>query len=82
MAGAQDNRALKKPNKQKIKAILQLKLPTSNIKLKTILGAIQCIAKLQHKLLKKTDRIRQLLQKKSEWNSTKREENDFNELKK
>ena len=71
-----------KPNKEKIKAILQLKLPTSSKELKLFLEAIQCVAKLLPKLSEKADRIRQLLRKKSEWNRTERKEEDFNQINK
>ena len=56
-------------------------MPTSSEKLKSFLGALQYIAKIRSKLSKKTDRLRQPLQKKSEWNWTEREEADINEIK-
>ena len=57
-----------KPNKEKLKAILQIKSPISTKELKLFLEAVQYNAKLLPKLSEKTNRISQLLQKKSEWN--------------
>ena len=65
-----------------MKAILQLKLPTSCKKLKSFLGALEYIAKLTIKLSEKTNRMRQLLRKKSDWNWTEKEKEDFNEINK
>ena len=69
-------------NRTKIKAILQLKPPTSSRQLKSFLGGTQYIARFLPKLSGKTDRMRQALKKKSDWNWTKGEEEDSTAIKK
>ena len=56
-----------KPNEEKIEAILKLKPPenTTGEELKSLLGAIQHMAKLLPKLSEQTDRLRSLLKKMS-----------------
>ena len=55
-----------KPNK-KVKAILELKHPENPKQLKSFLGAIQNLAKFLPKLSDRTDRLRKLLKKNTEW---------------
>ena len=71
-----------KPNREKITAILKLTPPDSSNEFRSFLGAIQYIAKSIQNFWKKTDRMRELLPKKTEWKWTKREEEDFNGEKK
>ena len=52
-----------KPNKEKVKAILELKHPEYQKQLKSFLGAIQYLAKFLPRLSEKTDRLRKLLNK-------------------
>ena len=68
-----------KPNKEKGKAILELKHPEK--KLKLFLGAIQYLAKFLPRLSEKTDRLRKLLKKDSVWNWGKQQDEDFNSIK-
>ena len=56
----------KKPNINR--AILQLKLSASSKQLRSFLEVIQYFAKILRKHSRKTDRIRQVIRKKSEWN--------------
>ena len=58
----------RKPNREKINAILQLKSPKSTEKTKSLLGGIQYIAKFLPNFSEKTNRMRQLLRTKSEKN--------------
>ena len=53
----------KKPNKEKVKAILELKHPENQKQLKSFLGAIQYLAKFLPRLSEKTDRLRKLLKR-------------------
>ena len=58
-----------KPNEEKVEAILKLNPPENTKELKSILGAIQYMAKfLLPKLSEKTDRLRKLLKKNETWN--------------
>ena len=70
-----------KQNRGKVKTILQAKLPNSSKEVNSFLGAIQNIAKNLLKLSGKIDRMRELVKRKMEWKSTKREREDFNEIK-
>ena len=53
-----------KPNKEKVKAILNLKHPENPKQLKLFLGAIQSLAKFLPRLSERTDKLRKLLKKK------------------
>ena len=57
-------------NKDKTKAINNLKAPISRKTLKSFLGAIQYFAKVIQNLSKKTDNMRQLLEKGTNWDWT------------
>ena len=70
-----------KPNKEKVKAILELKQPENQKQLKSFLGAIQYLAKFLPRLLEKTDRLRKLLKKDSIWNWGKQQKEDFKNIK-
>ena len=70
-----------KPNKEKVKAILQLKHPENQKQLKSFLGAKQYLAKFLPRLSEKTDRLRKLLKKDSVWNWGKQQDEDFNSIK-
>ena len=50
-----------KPNREKVKAILELKHPENQKQLKSFLGAIQYLAKLLPRLSEKIDRLQKLL---------------------
>ena len=70
-----------KLNKEKVKAILELKHPENQKQLKSFLGAIQYLAKFLPRLSEKTDRLRKLLKKDSVWNWGKQQDEDFNSIK-
>ena len=57
-----------KPNKEKSKATLKLKHRENPKQLKSFLGAIQCLAKFLPRLSERTDKLRKLLKKNTEWN--------------
>ena len=65
-----------KPNK-KVKAILELKHPENPKQLKFFLGAIQYLAKFLPRLSERTDRLRKLLKKNTEWRWETEQKNDF-----
>ena len=71
-----------KPNKEKVKAILELKHPENQKQLKSFLGAIQYLAKFQPRLSERTERLRRLLKNDSTWNYGKQQDEDFNNIKK
>ena len=71
-----------KPNKEKVKAILELKHPENPKQLKSFLGAIQYLAKFLPKLSERTDRLRKLLKKNTEWRWKTEQQNDFETIKK
>ena len=52
-----------KPNDEKVEAILKLNPPENTKELKSILGAIQYMAKFLPKLSERTDRLRKLLKR-------------------
>ena len=57
-----------KPNKVKVKAILELKHPENQKQLKSFLGTIQHLAKFLPRLSERTERQRKLLKKDFTWN--------------
>ena len=69
-----------RPNK-KTDAINKLNPPTNTKTLKSILGAIQYFANCIPNLSKKTDNMRQLLKKGTEWEQTEKWNADFYDLK-
>ena len=71
-----------KPNKEKVKAILDLKHPENPKQLKSFLGAIQYLAKFLPRLSEKTDKLRKLLKKNTEWKWETEQQNDFEMIKK
>ena len=71
-----------KPNKEKVKAILELKHPENQKQLKSFLGAMQYLAKFLPRLSERTERLRRLLKKDSTWNWGKQQDEDFNNIKK
>ena len=71
-----------KPNKVKVKAILELKHPENPKQLKSFLGAIQYLAKFLPKLSERLDRLRKLLKKNTEWRWETEQQNDFETIKK
>ena len=66
-----------KPNKEKVKAILDLKHLENQKQLKSFLGAIQYLAKFLPRLSEKTAKLRRLLKKDSVWNWGKEQDEDF-----
>ena len=70
-----------KPNKEKVKAILDLKHPEYQNQLKSFLCAIQYLAKFLPRLSEKTEKLRRLLKKDSVWNWGKEQVKDFNKIK-
>ena len=71
-----------KPNKEKVKAILDLKHPENPKQLKSFLGAIQYLVKLLPRLSERTDKLRKLLKKNTEWKWETEQQNDFEMIKK
>ena len=71
-----------KPNTEKVKAILDLKSPENQKQLKSFLGAIPYLAKFIPRLSERTERLRRLLKKESKWNWGKKQDEDFNNIKK
>ena len=71
-----------KPRNGKIKATLQVKLPTSSKNLKSFLGTLHYFAKFKPKFSEKIDRIRQLVLEKLERKWTQKDKEDLNEIKK
>ena len=71
-----------KPNKEKVKAILESKHPENQKQLKSFLSAIQNLAKCLARLSETTERLRRLLQKDSTWNWGKQPDEDFHNIKK
>ena len=71
-----------KPNKEKVKAILDLKHPENPKQLKSFLGAIQYLAKVLPRLSERTDKLRKLLKKNTEWKWETEPQNDFEMIKK
>ena len=74
-------RTEKKPNDEKVEAILKLKPPENTKDLKSFLGAIQYMAKFLPKLSEQTDRLRKLLKKNEPWIWGPEQETDFNRIK-
>ena len=66
-----------KPNKEKVKAILDLKHPENPKQLKSFLGAIQYLAKILPRLSERTDKLRKLLKKNTECKWETEQQNDF-----
>ena len=71
-----------KPNKEKVKAMLDLKHPENPKQLKSFLGAIQYLAIFLPRLSERTDKLRKLLKKKTEWKRETEQQNDFEMIKK
>ena len=71
-----------KPNKEKVKAILDLKHPENPKQLKSFLGAIQYLAKFLPSLSERTDKLQKLLKKNTEWKWETEQQNDFEMIKK
>ena len=69
-----------KPNEEKVEAILRLKPPENTKELKSILGAIQYMAKFLPKLSERTDKLRKLLKKNEPWN-WEEQQKDFEKIK-
>ena len=71
-----------KPNKEKVKAMSELKHPEYPKELKSFLGAIQYLAKFLPRLSERTDRLRKLLTKNTEWRWETEPQIDFKTIKK
>ena len=71
-----------KPNKEKVKAILDLKHPGNPKQLKPFLEAIQNLAKFLPRLSERTDKLRKLLKKNTKWKRETEQQNDFETIKK
>ena len=71
-----------KPNKEKIKAILEMKHLENPKQLKSFFGAIQYLGKFLPKLSERTDRLRKFLKKNTEWRWETEQQNDFVTIKK
>ena len=65
-----------------MKAIIDLRHPENQKQLKSLLGAIQYLAKFLPRLSDKTERLRRLLKKDYKWDWGKDQEDDFNNIKK
>ena len=70
-----------KPNKEKVKAILDLKHPENPKQLKSSLGAIQYLGKFLPRLSERTDKVRKLL-KNTEWKWDTKQQNDMKQSRK
>ena len=70
-----------KPNKEKVKAILDLKHTENQKQLKSFLGAIQYLTKFLPRLSEQTEKLRRLLKKDSVWNWGKEQDENFNKIK-
>ena len=74
------------PNNEKVKAIPGLKHPENQKQLKSVLETIQNLAKFLlprlSELSERTDRLRQLLNKNTEWNWGEDQDRDFTTIKK
>ena len=70
-----------KSNKEKVKAILELKHPENPKQSKSFLGAIQYLAKFLPRMSERTDRLRKLLQKNTKWRWETEQQNDFETIK-
>ena len=71
-----------KPIKDKTEAITKLKAPKNAKELKSFMGSIQHLSKFINSLFKKTDRIRRLLKRETNWEWTSEVNEDFENLKK
>ena len=71
-----------KPNKEKVKTILELKHPENPKQLKSFLGAIQYLAKVLPRLSERTHRLRKLLKENTELKWETEQQNDFETIKK
>ena len=71
-----------KPNKEKVKAILDLKHPEYPKQLKLFLVAIQYLAKFLPRLSERPDKLRKLLKKNTEGKWETEQQNDFEMIKK
>ena len=71
-----------KQNKEKVEAILELNHPENPKQSKSFLGAIQYLAKFLPRLSERTDRLRKLLKKNTEWRWETEQQNDFETIKK
>ena len=67
-----------KPNEEKVKTILDLKHSENPKQLKSFFGAIQYLAKF----LQRTDKLRRLLKRNTEWKWETEQQNDFETIKK
>ena len=65
-----------------MKGILELKRAEFQKQLKSILGAIQYLAKFIPRLSERTEILQRLLKKDSTWNWGNQQDNDFNNMKK
>ena len=70
-----------KPNKEKVKAILDLKHPQKPKQLKSFLGTIQQVAKFLPRLSERTEKLPKLLKKITEWKWETEKQNDFETIK-
>ena len=70
-----------KPDEEQVEAILKLNPPENTKELKSILGAIQYMAKFLPKLSERTDRLRKLLKKNETWNCGTEQDEDFGKIK-
>ena len=70
-----------KPNKEKVKAILELIHPENPKQSKSFLGAIQNLANFLPRLSERTDRLRKLSKKNTEWRWEMKQQNDFETIK-
>ena len=69
-----------KPNKEKVKPILDLEHPENPKQIKSFLEAIHYLAKLLPRLSEKTDKLQKLLKKNTEWKWETEQQNDFETL--
>ena len=71
-----------KPNKENVKAILELKHPENPKQLKCFLGVKPYLTKFLRRLSERTDRLRKLLKKNTEWRWKREQQNDLETIKK
>ena len=71
-----------KPNKEEVKAILELKYQENPKQLKSFLEGIQYLENFLPRLSERTDRLRKLLKKNTEWRWETEQQNDIETIKK
>ena len=81
MAGTRNRRMRNITENETVKAITELNQPKNTKKLKQFLGAIQYLAKIIPKLTERTEKLRGLLKKNTEWKWDEEKQKHFDEIK-